>query len=528
MPLPPLPHGRQQAVKEHLIRSLPGRWFHGIERGDSPLLPLIDGLATVLAYVWLAWERSVDAAIPRRSSGPWLSLHLKSIGLRRKSDESDESAKLRYEWEFRPTRNTRSGLLAALSFFMQLAPPVVRLETDRVLGRFGQFRFVVRDESRPWSEVDFSFIGDAVRRFVANGIIPSLDVKLQCLLVQRLEPWRFRDQLPMSWNIQGPIWERRSFISAVRLPFARATIAQVSVAEWRTSRDRLLSLHTAGIGDGPGAFFLYLSDTGQCPYLLAEYDLNLVTQNLDQTFARRRFLVDGHHHHDQLVSIGPSIAAGFNAPFLSVPPSPFFIEPLVAQGIQELHEISPGFPGVEQSLDFEVLRYKGLKFSTLKIKKFLVTSPPSEVRYASPELQLMRIGPWTLALTEGDPEWGNFPPQGATLVGSPFRELQPKSIWWTDVTGEMRYWEAEFYPDSQSIYLAMEFILPRGQGRTIRELELRLNGNRVHYRRFSLPIDTRINTGFLFRVRGYGINTVAALQGFGQPARNLYLSKTFK
>lgn len=506
--LPTLPTGYQEANYESLVRFLPGRWFHNLESKTSPLYPLLWGLAGVFAYLRLSYERSLNAAIPMLSGGPWLSLHLQSIGLKRLPTETDETAKDRYLWEFKPTRNTRSGELAALAHYMGLQPPQIRLETDRASGKFGQFRVVIDSETKPWGEVDYSFLGEFVSSYVANGIIPSVDARLQCLIYQSLPAWQFHDQFPMSWNIQGPLWERRSFVDPLRLPFARNLITQVSAPEWRGNRDRLYQMYLDGLVDAPGAVFLYLSDEGHCPHLLTDYDLQLTTADINQTFPPRPWAVDGFKFNNQLPRFGPSSATGLFAPFLDVPDGPLTdITNEIIVDLPELHEIFTPFPGDSEVQNESVVHYYGLDFTRYRVTKFFdVALPAADPAFISPQLQLMQSGPWRLLLTEGSSRWGDFPPQGSEMAAIPFSTLNPSSVWWTDESGDARSVTPLW--DGEAVYLAIEFLLPKGMERTIRELELQLNGARVEYRRLSLPIDEAINTGFIFKVKGSGVAIV--------------------
>lgn len=502
MPLPTLPPGYQDAVLDGIVRSLPGKWFHGIERGDSPILPLLRGLSFSLAHVRMSYENALNASIPMRSGGPWLSLHLQGIGLRRDVNETDAEAKIRYQWEFKPTRNTRAGELAALKHYLGLEAPYVRLESDRAAGRFGQFRIVVDYDSKPWDEVNLSFVGPFIRRYVSNGIIPSVDIRLKCLLFVQFPAWQFYDQFPVSWNIQGPIWERRGFINNLRLNFSRNLVAQVSDREWRAGRDRLLQLYTDGRAEGPGAAFLYLSDEGSCPYLNADYALQLNSPDINETFPPQPFAVDGFTFRDTLIRFGDIQAFSTDAPFFEVPPQPLVLDILnPSLPIPALSDLFP-FPSAEVGGGTALL-YRGLSFSQLKVTQFFEPeSATTTESYSNPQLDLMRSGPWTIALTEGDPSWGNFPPAGSTLTGTPLAILSPESVWWTDAEGKARSWTALWDEEEQAVYFGCEFILPKGAPRTIREVELRLNNSRVHYRRVAVPIDDRVNLGLMFKVKG--------------------------
>ncbi|MBD2019362.1 hypothetical protein H6F43_04085 [Leptolyngbya sp. FACHB-36] len=510
MPLPPLPSSYQSQVYAAIVGALPGRWFHKLPSQTSPLHPLLWGLAGVLAHVRLSYERSLAAAIPMRSGGPWLSLHLASIGLRRKSGETDEQAKTRYQWEFKPTRNTRIGELNALSHYLGVEPPELRLEGDRSSGRFGQFRVVIRSTTKKWVDVDFSFVGEFVRKYVSNGIIPSIDVSIEpldneALSLQSLPPWRFSHSFPMSRTVLGPLWERPILISPIRLPFARVLIAKIAPESWRNYRGRLEALLRDAIATAPGALFLYISDPIAAPYLTAAYDLQLTTSDPNQTFPPKPWVPDGYRFTHSLTRIAPSDPKQVAAPFLSVSIEPLVIPSAPPVNLPELHEIYSPFPGDTQTPDNWVVHYEGVSFTQFKVLRFLDVALPNPT-LTSPRLDAMKTGPWTLAITEGSTRWGNAPPNGTQLTALPFTERSPDSIWWTDEAGKAR--SATPLWDGQAVYLALEFIYPKAAPRTIRELELRLQGNRVEYRRTAIPVDDRVSAGFIFKVRASGV-TVA-------------------
>jgi hypothetical protein len=505
LPLPIPPDRYQSEAYQQIVRSLPGKWFHQLESGTSPLYPLLQGLARSLAYARIAYERALEASIVKTAGGPWLSLHMQGIGLQRRSGETDIQARTRYEWEFKPTRNTRAGQLAALSHYLGLAPPEVKLEGDRALNRLGEFRIVINSSTKTWTEVDFGFVGEFIRRYVTNGVVPSLQINLANpqsggLTLFNLKPWRFSDQFPMSWNVMGPLWERRAFINGLRLRFAHVLIVQLSDADWRANRDRLATAYQQTLGDAPGARFYYLSAVGSAPYLLADYALQLSSTDINQTFPRQPFRADGWRFSTQFLatqSLAPE--ALFLAPaFTELPPAP--LVPIYTPAVN-IAPLDISVTGSNQNADLAYLRYKGISFTQFRVKRFLPAEPPNtDPGYTSPELIAMQSGPWTLALTEGSSAWGNSPPQGSTLTGTPFADLKPSAIWWTDAEGVARspipIWSG------QAIYLGIEFLLPKGSDRTIREVELRLQGSRVNYRRVSAPIDSELNCGFLFKVRG--------------------------
>jgi len=183
-----------------------------------------------------------------------------------------------------------------------------------------------------------------------------------------------------------------------------------------------------------------------------------------------------------------------------VPDHPDIYTDEISLNVQELHEIYEVFPGSESS-ESMVFSYNGLKFSLLEIIRFFPPAPPNLTgEYSSPELALMKSGPWTVALTEGIAGWGDFPPAGTTLEGTVATELKPASLYWTDAKGSARAYGPIW--DGEAIYLAIEFIFVPTDSLTVKELELRLDGDRVHYRRFSLPVENGNTVGFLMKVRG--------------------------
>lgn len=498
IPLPTLPDTYQEDTYAGLLRHLPNNWFHELTDREGALYPLLWGLAGVLAQTRVAYEEAQKAAIPMTSGGPWLSLHLKSIGLDRAIYETDEQAKERYQWEFKQTRNTREGLLRTIAHRTGLEPPQIRLEGDRADGKTGQFRIVIDDRDQPWTEVDLGFVGELIRRYVANGIIPGLRTRLQCLLAQPLPPWQFYHQFPTSYTTQGPIWERPAFTTNLRLDFSQNLFAQVSDVEWRENRDRLRKLHSDSLSGGaPGAFFLYLSDPGECPYLVCDYQLNLVTTDPDATFPDRQWFPDGYQFHFDFPKL-IQVQGDFIAPFLEVPQGPLAqaATPVPLTSLENL----PNWIGSTSQGSDRVTEYRGIDFSRLQITGFADTAPPSGLpAHNSPELTAMRSGPWQLAIGAGDVRWGNFPPQGNNFVSVP-TVLEPASIWWTDEAGDARSPSAIF--DGENVYLAIEYFMSAGQARTIREVELRLQGQRINYRRISLPVDEDVNVGLIFKVRG--------------------------
>lgn len=511
MPLPNLPSGYHEQALEVLRRNLPGQWFQAICSPESRIYPLLRGVAFALAHLRYSYEQALNAAIPATSAGAWLSLHLQSIGLVRRSGETDAAALVRYQQEFAQTKNTRSGLLRTLSSITGLSAPQIRLETDYRFGRFGEFRVVIDAKTVPWNEVDLGFIGDFLRRFVANGISPSLNAEMQCLLYQQARYWRFSDSFPPR-NITGPWWERRNFISIYSLPNARNLIAQVSVSEWASQRDRLEAIYQNGRVDGaPGAFLLYLTDAGQCPYIEAEYSINLSVEDSQGALPDLKSRVDGIRFDNQLPSFLPIQGGNLLAPeFASPVPALGVVIPLPTVALAEL-VLPPEISGDSQQ---RALLYYGKSFTRWQVTEVYESqTPPTVVQ--SPELVLMQSGPWELVITEGDASWGDIPPQGSALVGTPIATLDPKTVYWTDYVGDRRESGPVWDASQQAVFMAAEFMLPSGTARTIRELELRLDGERVAYRRFSLRVPENISFALLFRVAGLPLQTQYLFLGDG-------------
>lgn len=506
MALPPLPPQYQQDAYEQIVRLLPGQWFHQLDTGRSPLLPLLNGVARSLAYLRYAYDNAQNASIPSTSGGPWLSLHLEGIGLTRLQGETDEQARLRYEWEFKPTRNTREGELLALSNAFGLEPPRIRIEGDRRLGRFGQFRLVLDDQTKPWAEIDYTFLGPFLRRYVTNGITPSLDARLQCLIFAPLPAWQFHDQFPPSWNILGPLWERPTFVTPNRLPFARNLIAQVSAPEWRSERDRLMQLFQDGSGDVPGAMFLYLSDPGHCPNLLAEFDLEIDAFDLDGLIPQQGIQIDGWQFYDQF----PREAAtqsNLLAPYLEVPAFQV-VQAFPQLNVPEITQII-NMPSADDLLGV-ALTYAGLDFSRLRVERFLDAPLTEDPDLDGGYYQLFTQGPWELRISTGLAAWGNFPPLGTAFVGTEFKRMSPSAVWWSDEAGNGRSPRPIRDADG-NIYLHLEFLCEASEEKTLREAELLLDGYRVNYRRFALPVNEGLNNGFIYRVKGLGTTEVTAL-----------------
>lgn len=484
-----------------LTRHLPSRWHGSLTQKAGRYYDLVRGIETALEGIYASYQAAQDQSIAMRSSGVWLTLHLLSLGIRRPPSLTDERARELYRLTFEQTRNTRSGILRWLSEWYGLEPPNLRLETDFALGKFGQFRLVYDNLEQSWQDVDLSWTQEIAQRFVANGVVPGIDVRLGCLLHAPLNAWKYDDQLFASWNFLGPLWERPSFSNELRLADARNSFFQVTDLEWQRERGRLREFHfQARSGGSPGAIFVYLTDRGQCPYLLAEYDLQNAL-NLDDLSANG-FVVDGFQWFDPFdySPVQDIYLLDLNAPVLPLDPSSTSFPATAA----------PILPAWQAPTDWGLyfkgvgdLTFAAVSWTTREVLYFVEVETQSlanNLIELLPRLQNMVDGPWKLTLGEGDPDWGLASPAGDPgPVLNPIATLDPASIWWTDQKGEQRSTQIEL--DDQGIaYLAVEFLYPKGKPITIRELELTVNGELVHYRRLALPLSDDENLGIIFRV----------------------------
>jgi hypothetical protein len=161
-------------------------------------------------------------------------------------------------------------------------------------------------------------------------------------------------------------------------------------------------------------------------------------------------------------------------------------------------------------------------FTRRKVTRFyeIITEPLfPDITERYPRLNEMMTGSWVLHLGYGDPDWGDLPPDGPGPIFSSDIILTPESRWWTDLEREKR----DPFPviDQGQISLALEFGHPRGETRRIREVELRLNDEVVHYRRIGLDLAEDENLGVVMLIRAtladpYSVNYPAFRSGEGK------------
>ena len=112
-------------------------------------------------------------------------------------------------------------------------------------------------------------------------------------------------------------------------------------------------------------------------------------------------------------------------------------------------------------------------FSRRQIIQWFEVIANLEAPQTPDSLKLMGNGPWELRLGAGNPGWGDLPPAGISPLQNEFARLDPSSIWWTDVAGVGKFSKPSITPDGLA-FLAIEFLLPKGGDRQLREIELRI------------------------------------------------------
>lgn len=206
----------QRELFQEIERHLPGTWFKQLHRQEGPLYPVLWAIAGSLAGAREAIESARAQAIPQLSEGFWLSLHLLSLGLTRRSAETDAQARTRYRFEFSPTRNTREGLLLALTTHSGLSSGQLRLETNFAGGAYGELSLVV-DTTASWSTIQWWWLEDLFTRWIANGINSKASINATGLRTVALPPWDFYTRFPTSNEWLAPFWQRPAFINELRL-----------------------------------------------------------------------------------------------------------------------------------------------------------------------------------------------------------------------------------------------------------------------------------------------------------------------
>lgn len=483
-------------IYQQLVNFLPGRWFHQLETGETPLFPVLQGVALAIAKLKLSQEAALDAAIPMRASGKWLSLHLQGIGLNRTQKMSDETARTLYQWQFKPTRNTRAGQLMALEKFLGLKPPQIRLEGDRSLGLYGQFRLVIDDENLNWSEVELEFLNEFTDRYIANGIIAGIDVNLKCLKITRFVAYEHFYDFPLTENQLGTVWERPTFLDLTNLPESRNTIAMVTPQEWFRDSNRLHSIHAEL--NAPGAFFLYMTDEGKCPYLSVNHAL---TGSLTTGLITTVYVPDGYQHYYDFPYEGALVLGSMVAPFLSINAYPETTS-LLEIPLAPISETQNPWVGENIAGDTSGFGYFGVDFTRFEIVETYTiegqTISPTNPAY------LMGVDSWTLTIGRGLPSWGLRPPTSAsTAVVDTITTLQPSASWWTDKNGKSKHLTPQLDSETNAVYLAIEFLFQSTDQQDVKELALKRATQTVHYRRFLLNIEKGDVLGLLFLVKGY-------------------------
>lgn len=206
----------QREAFQELERHLPGTWFKQLHREQGPLYPVLWAIAGALAGTREAIASARDQAIPQTSEGFWLSLHLLSLGLTRRSAETDAQARTRYRFEFSQSRNTREGLLLALTTYSGLSVGQVRLDTNFADDAYGELSLVI-DTPASWSNLQWWWLEALFTQWIANGINSKATIKSTGLETLALPPWDFYTRFPTSDEWLAPFWERPAFINELRL-----------------------------------------------------------------------------------------------------------------------------------------------------------------------------------------------------------------------------------------------------------------------------------------------------------------------
>lgn len=680
---------------EQLERNLPPAWLKQLRRGSGISYEFLWALAGVLDNARASIVAARNQAIPARSDGFWLSLHLLGLGLQRRAGENDSSAFRRYQFEFEPTRNTREGLLTLIQELSGLQNGQIKLETDFEAGRYGELRIVV-DLAGTWQNYQWWWLGDLFDRYIANGIQPLLDLSLCNLSSRPLPGWAFSTQFPASYSNLGPIWERPAFYDPLRLDFARNLIAFINPDDWESDTPRLEKLYQESGQPNPGRQFYYLTDGADACAQFLEIDYSIPESVSGEIlFEPRPFEVYGWQFNDvfprqgaqDLVETSSStidisgnglddcaaFPAYINADVTLTLPSAdgwstastnystdsanysalTVIEPIeglsiaadrfgltywffygdrretivtetrtpipdyVQVGFEEpkvqtvsyqswdlsgnyqqadvfsLGTVSEPIPSADswsalgaslgtprldendtlQIADFqefggyffvynadvaitETLQIDAApmvgyipncrtEFTDGRITRWLEVEATLEEEFTGKDsLELLGNGPWKLRLGSGSPAWGDVVPSGIGNLQQEFANLDPTSVWWTNQDGSARLTTPKLFGDNAIAYLALEFLLPSGQERLLRELELRvgyvqpevlvqegtpilsenwtvpdedaltfpvaaaefqLNAQRptldvVHYRRMDIDLDAHINLGVQVRI----------------------------
>ena len=105
---------RQEQIYRQLKQHLPQGWFQPARSRQGFGFQLLWALAYLLAE-FVSFSESLQKEIPPiTASGKFLDRHLRAIGSRRLSGESDEQARSRYLREWQQSRNTRGAIVRNL------------------------------------------------------------------------------------------------------------------------------------------------------------------------------------------------------------------------------------------------------------------------------------------------------------------------------------------------------------------------------------------------------------------------------
>ena len=206
----------QQELYDQFERNLPAQWFKKLTQRQGALYTLVWSLCGNLASLRESIESAQDMAIAATSEGFWLSLHMRGIGLERRAGESDAQGLQRYQFEFSPTRNTREGLLKAITTYAGLTAGDVQLETSFGKAKFGELLLRIETTER-WSDIEWWWLNSYFQQWTANGLERRISLSTQGAQTVALPPWDFYTRFPTGPDLLQPFWQRPAFVNELRL-----------------------------------------------------------------------------------------------------------------------------------------------------------------------------------------------------------------------------------------------------------------------------------------------------------------------
>ena len=409
----------QRESFQELERHLPGTWFKQLHREQGPLYPVLWAIAGALAGTREAISSARDQAIPQTSEGFWLSLHLLSLGLSRRSAETDAQARTRYRFEFSQSRNTREGLLLALTTYSGLSVGQVRLDTNFAGGAYGELSLVV-ETTASWSSLQWWWLEALFTQWIANGINSKASITTEGLRTVALPPWDFYTRFPTSDEWLAPFWERPAFINELRLLDTIRSLEERSAFSLAVAN--AYGLPGAAAYTVPGAEVYSLPTTFSA---IAQVPSALSDRPVSRNVLGFACVTNWTDHSLRMAEIWRNLS-------YTQQPGQAFI-----------------FLGESGDCEY------------LLLDSFTTPVPPFTTVSTN---ELLGYGPWRLRLGAAT---------SGTTIANPIATLELAGQWWTDSDVLAR--SRTPINDGGSYYLLLEFLLPRTTGGLIiRQLELLL------------------------------------------------------